>query len=165
MSVNIQSNYVKSLPNPLAAATTYVISTEDSGKILYLPVQTAIQTFTLPLPQMGLFYKIIVSSGATALGFAVTIASNPTGLFYGQLSNFSTSAITTTSVGLNTGSWPIVVAAKNASDSIIFTATAKSGDWVEMVSDGKYWYVNGMSTILNPSGATSAATLATAGLN
>ena len=59
MSNYIQSNQMVRLASPLLASTTNLISESDSGKILILGVQTAIQTFTLPLPKAGLRYKII----------------------------------------------------------------------------------------------------------
>ena len=162
MSNYIQSNQMVRLPVPLVATLTNLISESDSGKILILGVQTAIQTFTLPLPKAGLRYKIICDA---VINFAVTISTNPVSLFYGNLTNVSTVAITTASVGLNAGSWPIVVAAKNGSTSFIFTAFARPGDNAELICDGAFWYLNGMSTTTNVSGATFAATLLTAGLN
>ena len=59
MSNLIQSNQVVLLPSPALASTTNLISASDSGKILILETQTAIQTFTLPLPAPGLCYKIV----------------------------------------------------------------------------------------------------------
>lgn len=157
----IQSNQVVQLPAP-AAASTNLISVSDSGKILMLPAQTAIQTFTLPLPAPGLCYKIIAGA---VVGFAVTIATNPASLFFGNLTNVSTTPVTTAVTGANVGAVPIVVAAKNGATNVIFNATARPGDYVEMVSDGNFWYVNGMSTTGFATATTVAATLLLAGLN
>ena len=72
------------------------IYASDSGKILILTAQIAIQTFTLPLPEAGLCYKIIAGN---TIAFAVTIATNPGGLFYGSLSNLSTVPLTDVNTG------------------------------------------------------------------
>ena len=48
MSNYIQSNQVVTLPAPNVASLTNLIYEADSGKILMLGAQTAIQTFTLP---------------------------------------------------------------------------------------------------------------------
>lgn len=162
MSNYIQSNQVVVLPAPVLASTANLISESDSGKILILGVQTAIQTFTLPLPKPGLRYKIICDA---TIGFDVTIATNPTNLFYGNLTNVSSVAITTATVLAGTGSWPIVAAVKNGSTNVVFKAVARAGDYVELVCDGNYWYAHGMSTAAFASGASSALTLANAGLN
>ena len=162
MSNYIQSNQVVILPAPGAASLTNLIYETDSGKILLLGAQTAIQTFTLPLPKAGLRYKIICNA---TVGFDVIIATNPINLFYGNLTSVSTTPITTATAAAATGSYPVVVAAKTASPSITFKAVARSGDYVEMSCDGNNWYVNGMSTTIFLSGATYAATLALAGLN
>ena len=84
-------------------------------------------------------------AGAT-VGFIVTIATNPGALFYGSLTNLSTAAITTATVGAGAGSFPVALVAKNGANFVLFNANARSGDYVEMVSDGTYWYVNGVST-------------------
>ena len=162
MSNYIQSNQVVRLVTPAAASLLNLIRTADSGKILILGAQTAAQTFTLPLPEPGLHYKIICEA---VIGFDVTISTNPMSLFYGNLTSVSTAPVTTATVGAGTGSYPVVVAAKNGSTSIIIKAVARPGDWVDMTCDGTYWYVNGMSTTAFVSGATFAATLALAGLN
>jgi hypothetical protein len=163
MSNYIQSNQVVALPAPLLASLTNLIAKADSGKILTLGPQTAIQTFTLPLPEPGLYYRIICTG---ILGFAVTIATNPVSLFYGSLTNVSTVSVTTASVGVAaTGSYPIVVAAKGGATYCIFTATAVSGDYMEMVCNGTNWYVKGMSTTPFVSVTSLAVTLAAAGLN
>ena len=114
--------------------------------MLILPPQTAIQTFTLPLPSSGLWYKIIANG---TIAFDVTISTNPGALFYGRLVNVSTAVI---AVGT-----PIsFVATKNGANSIIFRQTALKGAWVEMISDGDIWYVIG----LGDGPGTTLATLA-----
>ena len=143
MTSYIQSNQVVNLGAPLLALLTNKIHKADSGKIFILGVQTAIQTFVLPLPEPGMRYKIICDA---VIGFDVIIASNPAGIIYGNLTNVSTAAITTTITGAGLGAWPIVVAAKVGANIITIKAAARAGDYVELVSDGAYWYVHGMST-------------------
>ena len=130
----IQSNQTITLAAPLAASLTNLIQEADSGKVLILPSQNAIQTFTLPLPLSGLCYNIIANG---TIGFDVTISTNPGALFYGRLVNVS-SAISVAGTAMT------FVATKNGSNNIIFKATALKGAWVEMISDGDIWYVIGL---------------------
>ena len=126
MSNHIQSNQMVRLASPLLASTTNLISESDSGKILILGVQTAIQTFTLPLPKAGLKYKIICDA---VIGFNVIISTNPGGLVDGNLTNVSTVAITTASAAAALGFWSIVVASKNGSTFFTFTGLGITLRW------------------------------------
>ena len=67
MTNYIQSNYVVTLPN----AAAYTVLASDSGKTLLIPGQGAAMAISLPIPQMGLSYKFLVT-GAT-VGQIVTI--------------------------------------------------------------------------------------------
>ena len=144
----IQSNQTITLAAPLAASLTNLIQEADSGKVLILPSQTAIQTFTLPLPISGLCYKIIANG---TIGFDVTISTTPGALFYGRLVNVS-SAVTVAGTAMTFS------AAKIGVTNIIFEAAALKGTWVEMISDGDIWYVIGL-------GDGPGTTLVTLGLN
>ena len=117
------------------------IYASDSGKILTLPAQIAIQNFTLPLPEAGLCYKIIAGN---TIAFAVTIATNPGGLFYGSLSNLSTVPLTDVNTG-GAGTAVNIPAIKGGANNVVFGAAARAGDFVEMVCDGNSWYVHGVS--------------------
>ena len=143
----IQSNQVITLPSPLAASLTNLIYEADSGEVLILPSQGFAQTFTLPLPKIGICYKIITSG---AIGNPVTILTNPVNLFQGALINVTT-AVAAAGVASE------FTAVKANSPSILINGTAQIGAWVEMHCDGDFWFVNGLS-------ATAQITLATSGL-
>ena len=155
MSNLIQSNQVITLP--AVASITNLISATDSGKIVIIPTQLAAQTFTLPLPSPGLCYKFIVNG---LLGFNVTISTNPISLFYGNLYNKTTAPISTAMAAANAGVGTQVNfnAAKGGATFITFLSTATIGTMVDVVSDGNYWYVNGLWM-------GAGITLATGGLN
>ena len=136
MTNYIQTNQTDILSVNAAASLLNLISEADSGKTLIYNAQNAIQTYTLPLPKKGLRYRF--EAGAT-LGFDVTIASNPAGRILGKLINMS-SAVAAVGTAI------VFEVMKDPGNSVIMSATASFGDYVDLNSDGVNWYVIGWSS-------------------
>lgn len=117
----------------LTAATT--LSDKDSGTTYVLNSATEFAV-TLPAPKLGCWFKFIVGAAPSGADYTIVTASG-TDLMHGLL---SVTTVDDTVDGDNSSG--------TAEDTITFvSAKAKVGDWVELVSDGTYWYVSGASTL------------------
>jgi hypothetical protein len=117
-----QSNAVMVLPNGNAT-----ISPADSGK-LFTVVQSAGQTFTLPVLQSGLFYTFILK---TPGNFTTVInAASNTPIIGHAISGPTATPIIT--VGAGTG-------------SVRFSTTCVAGDRINLVCDGTNWWADCVS--------------------
>lgn len=125
MSGFVQSNQVENL---LDAATT--LDAADTGKLLVIPALSSNRVLTLPAAAAGLHYRFM--AGAT-LGHTFTITPATTGLVNGLL--------ITNATGTLSG------VAKTAANTVVMTATAVLGDWVDCYSDGTAWHCNGMTQV------------------
>src|SRR6185503_748442 len=121
----IQSNYVVTLPAPIApAAGTYTVLESDSGKTLLVPIQSQALAVTLPPSKQGLHYKFFATG---LLAFAVTITPSVANTINGSLINLTAVPAT-------------AFVAKTAAANVQLTAAAHMGDYVDMVCDGEQWY-------------------------
>lgn len=110
----------------LTAATTLTASSPNYN-VLNSATEFAV---TLPAPAEGLTYRFIV--GAAPAGASYTVVTNSS-------ANIISGVVS--SADLN-GAADMVVAA--LSDTITFAdGVAAVGDWVELVSDGTYWFLSG----------------------
>ena len=121
------------------AAATYSVSTSDTGKIHFIPILggAGVNTLgiTLPVLQAGLHYRLKAQG---ILASAVTIAPNTAAnIFVGTLL-------------LNNGGGPPLVTgmiAKTGTANVQLTATAASGDFIELYCDGTLWHAFGSSRV------------------
>jgi hypothetical protein len=112
----------------LAAAKT--LTATDSGTTFFLTLAGGF-TVTLPAPKDGLSYRFIVAvAPTTAYIIASASAAN---VINGQICTAADGTAVTTAA---------------ASDVINFVASqAILGDYVEMISDGTSWLINGMCAV------------------
>lgn len=137
------SNYVQTNQTVLLGNSSHTISAANSGKIHILNTALTVgaKTLTLPPVEAGLNYKFIIGVPGAALGQISTlmpanaagVAVN--GILYGSVIN-------------NTGVVGTMITPKViGSNTADFTANAVLGDYIELYSDGTYWYINGLSTV------------------
>ena len=101
-----------------ASASTHNLEVGDSGKVYFLS-NTVARTINLPAPAAGVKYKFINTDTSTDSSIVATGALLKGGAECGDA--YLTLAGTT-----------LVVEAEGA-----------VGDWLELISDGTYWYVSG----------------------
>jgi hypothetical protein len=112
------------------------VDTVESGKVYTLGSAGGF-TVVLPVPADGLKFKFIVRTPPTTSYIIQTDSS--ANLFYGTINEITD----TTGVSVQ------------AQNTINFVASVSiRGDWVELESDGSYWYVNGCTQVNN--GITTA---------
>ena len=138
MTTFIQSNQAIQL---LAAgvAATYIVAVADSGKNIMIPPLGGAALFTLgitlPSLQAGLRYRFIAQGIlASAVTIVPAVAAN---IFVGTLL-------------LNNGGGPPLITgmiAKTGSANVQLTATAASGDFIDLFCDGTLWYASGASRV------------------
>ena len=105
-----------------SSASSHTLDMGDSGKV-YMLYSTVARTITLPAVAAGLKFKFI----ATDVTTASTIATNEgTALIKGGI--------------LLATAWETL-----AGTTITATTNNVVGDWIELVSDGTYWYISGQS--------------------
>lgn len=120
----------------LSSATT--LKQTDCGKTFLLSAATEFAT-TLPTPRDGCYLKFIVANQPEAADY--TVITSGTEILYGGINELE----------VDTGDDGPLAAAD--ADTISFRSgtadgagdNALIGDYVEMVSDGTYWYLNGQA--------------------
>jgi hypothetical protein len=130
MSGYVQTNKAVQLI-AAGAAATYAVSAADSGKIHLIPVLGGgganTLDITLPTLEAGLKFKFVAQGVlASDVTIAPAVAAN---IFVGTLL-------------LNNGGGPPLVTgmvAKTGSANVQLTATAASGDYIELFCDGTLW--------------------------
>ena len=109
------------------SASSHSLQMGDSGKTYLLNGADAARTITLPKVKSGLKFKFI----ATDVTTASTIATGEgTALIKGGI--------------LLSTAWETL-----AGTTITATTDNVVGDWIELVSDGTYWYISGQSGHIN----------------
>jgi len=123
----IQSNIPVYLPD-----SAYTLDSSDSGKLMLVPVLASNRVLTLPAAanNAGLHYRFMAIG---TLSHSLTITPAATGLVNGLL--------ITNNAGTLAG------VAKTAANTVVMTATAVLGDWVDCYCDGTAWHVNGMTQV------------------
>jgi len=110
-----------------SSASTHTLEPGDSGKTYLLDGGDAARTITLPAVKGGLRFKFICTDVTTAS----TIATNEgTALIKGGI--------------LLATAWETL-----AGTTITASTDNVVGDWIELVSDGTYWYISGQSGHIN----------------
>jgi len=106
----------------VTAANTIAYS--ECGTTYFLNSATEFAS-TLPAPEAGCFLKFIVKAAPVGASYTV-VTSGSSNIIYGEavVNGAAVAAVT--------------------EDTITFTASAAAiGDYVELISDGTNWYVNG----------------------
>ena len=109
-----------------SSASSHALDMGDSGKI-YMVYSTVARTITLPAVQAGLKFKFIMTDTTADSSIATNEA---TALIKGGI--------------LLATAWETL-----AGTTITATTDNVVGDWVELVSDGTYWYISGQSGHIN----------------
>ena len=150
LPVNLVYSPPPNMPVPLSkviilttTTTALTLTAQDSGSIIGIPnIANAVPlTITLPNPAVaaGCFYRAILS--ATQTGGQVLRLDGGAGLMQGVVAG------TAAAVDLTAGA---------ASRYVQFAATAKKGDWIEVLSDGTFWYAEGVSSLAGANGIAFA---------
>ena len=105
-----------------SSASSHVLDMGDSGKT-YLLNNTVVRTITLPAVKAGIKFKFIVTDSSAASTIAT---SEGTALIKGGI--------------LLAPGWETL-----AGTTLTAATDAVVGDWIELVSDGTYWYISGQS--------------------
>ncbi len=121
---NIQNNQVKLLNDH-----NEDITIGDSGSILIVHTAAAPRVISLPDAAPGINYRFIVG-GANGVALGNTVTLTPPGSFYGV------------AIGAAAGAG-VSVAYANAG-TVVLTAAALAGDFVDLICDGIAWNVSGM---------------------
>ena len=103
-----------------SAASSHTLGAKDSGKTYFLE-STVARTITLPAVKAGLKFKFIATN--TTADSSIT-TSEGTALLKG---------------GAECGDAYLTL----AGTTIVVEAAGAVGDWLELISDGTYWYVSG----------------------
>jgi len=110
---------------------TNTLTVGDSGKVLFLNSATEFVT-TLPLPAAGLNYKFICKAAPSSASYTIVTSAS---------ANIIIGGINELEVDTNDDG-PYIA----DGDTITFAdGVAVVGDYVELVSDGTSWYVNGQA--------------------
>lgn len=119
-------------PVVITDAATYTVKEYNSGVLHIFPNLTADITVTLPTPKKGLSYRFWYGGAAAdAQDWLITTGSN-TNYFVGGV-KFSD----------QDGDVMAPVYSDGNSNSKLTVLTPEVGTWVEIVSDGTLWYLNG----------------------
>lgn len=119
-------------PVVVTDAATYTVKEYNSGVLHIVPNLTADITITLPSPKKGLSYKFWYGGAAAdAQDWLITTGSN-TNYFVGGV-KFSDQDTDVMAPVYSDGN----------SNSKLTVLTPEVGTWVEIVSDGTLWYLNG----------------------
>ena len=105
-----------------SSASSHTLDMGDSGKT-YLLASTVARTITLPAVKAGVRLKFIVTDSTAASTIAT---SEGTALIKGGI--------------LLAPGWETL-----AGTTLTAATAAVVGDWIELVCDGTYWYVSGLS--------------------
>ena len=108
--------YVFAMNN--AAASTHNLEVGDSGKTYFMS-NTVARTINLPAPSAGVNYKFVMTDTTADSSIVATGA-----LFKG---------------GAECGDAYLTL----AGTTIVCEAAGAVGDWLNIISDGTYWYVSG----------------------
>lgn len=119
-------------PVVITDAATYTVKDYNSGVLHIVPNLTADITITLPTPKKGLSYRFWYGGAAAdAQDWLITTGSN-TNYFVGGV-KFSDQDTDVMAPVYSDGN----------SNSKLTVLTPEVGTWVEIVSDGTVWYLNG----------------------
>ncbi len=113
-------------------AATEVLVAADSGKTLFLNHATEFDT-KLPAPAAGLRFKFIVAAAPSGANYTITTNGTTQNVIHGVITSADLDA---GGDSASTNGTPVDVVTFVASKSVV-------GDWVELICDGTYWYLQG----------------------
>lgn len=129
-------------PVVITDAATYTVKEYNSGVLHIFPDLTADITVTLPSPKKGLSYRFQYGGAAADAQDWIFVAGSGNAVYFkGGVA------------WLTDGTPDIEVVYSDGNSNEVFTAfTPEAGTWIEMVSDGSIWYINGqvVSTSATP---------------
>jgi len=131
-TITYSNDVVRQKPDFKTVSDDTTLSLEDNGKVILLGGTSGAYAVTLPEVKDGLRFKIVVSTVSSGIR---TITGGTAAKIEG--------------VVVANGD---AVAAVNE-DNIVFSASSKVGDFIEIISDGSNYYVSGAAA-----GATITAT-------
>jgi hypothetical protein len=121
------------------SALTKTIATPETGEIYLIngDLDGAKRTLTLPSAQDGAYFKIVWGVDMDESYNLEVATAATTELFKGSVSY---------AVGVSRTSGSLLQADADFSDDdlLTFNDDVRRGSWVEFVSDGSHWYVNGL---------------------
>lgn len=110
-----------------AETTTNVIDAAESGKTFFLNTTTGFVS-TLPAPAAGLKYRFVVKLVNTGTNHTI-VCNGGASLFQGNVMVASTVVTSVAGTSVN-----------------LVANTCDIGDYVEVISDGTSWFLNGSAT-------------------
>jgi hypothetical protein len=128
-------------PVVITDAATYTVKEYNSGVLHVFPNLTADITVTLPSPKKGLSYRFMYGGAAADAQDWIFVTGSASNYFVGGVA------------WLTDGTPDIEVVYSDGNSNDTFTVfTPEAGTWIEMVSDGTVWYLNGqiVSTSATP---------------
>jgi hypothetical protein len=128
-------------PIVITDASTYTVKPYTSGVLHVFPNLTADITVTLPTPKKGLSYRFMFGGAAADAQDWIFVTGSASNYFVGGVA------------WLTDGTPDIEVVYSDGNSNDTFTVfTPEAGTWIEMVSDGTVWYLNGqiVSTSATP---------------
>jgi hypothetical protein len=128
-------------PIVITDASTYTVKPYNSGVLHVFPNLTADITVTLPTPKKGLSYRFMFGGAAADAQDWIFVTGSASNYFVGGVA------------WLTDGTPDIEVVYSDGNSNDTFTVfTPEAGTWIEMVSDGTVWYLNGqiVSTSATP---------------
>ena len=124
-------------PVAVADDSTYSFLAKNSGKLHLIPDLTADCTFTLPAAKNGLCFELMyVGTAADAQDWIINAASTSE-VFKGGVTHLDADAG-------SAGDEVVPVYSDGSSHDTLTVLTPEVGTIVKMVSDGTYWYLNGV---------------------
>jgi len=127
-----------------AATTAYTVKEYNSGVTHIIADLTGDCTFTLPTPKKGLFYRFQYGGAAADAQDWIFVTGSASNYFVGGVA------------WLTDGTPDIEVVYSDGNSNDTFTVlTPEAGTWIEMVSDGTVWYLNGQ--VVSTSGSPTIA--------
>jgi hypothetical protein len=119
-------------PVVVTNATTYSVKNYNSGILHIIPDLSATCTITLPTPKAGLSYRFQYGGAAADAQNAVITTAADANYFVGGVT------------WLTNGTPDIEnVYSDGNSNSKLTLVTPGAGTWIEIISNGTVWYLNG----------------------
>jgi len=111
-----------------------VLSDFESGSTMLLGASGAASTIVLPMPKLGLHFRIVASANNSA--HASVVKS------YSVAANGSRTAVATIFYGILTAAGATPISLVGTTALTIVASKLKKGDYINLVSDGTGWIVD-----------------------
>lgn len=131
-------------PVVIPDAATYTVKEYNSGLLHVFPNLTADITVTLPSPKKGMSYRFMYGGAAADAQDWIFVT--------GSASNYYVGGVAWLTDG--TPDIEVVYSDGNSNDTLT-VLTPEAGTWIELISDGTVWYLNGQ--VVSTSGSPTIA--------